>query len=176
MKISIKYLAIVSCFTLSVSLGASLAHAESMGHDEPMHKGMHDDHMSGDHMGEQMEDKHFKEMDTNGDGMVSKTEFDAAHNRHFKEMDTNGDGQLSRDEMKAGHKKMMEKAKDKHFEEADANHDGVLTREEAKNMPMLSKHFDEVDANKDGKVTREEMAAAMEKMRKKHDGKQSSEQ
>jgi Ca2+-binding EF-hand superfamily protein len=70
---------------------------------------------------------------------------------------------------------MMEKTKDKRFEDADANHDGALSREEAKNMPMVSKHFDEIDTNKDGKITREELDAAMEKMRMKHDGKQSAE-
>ncbi len=163
MNKAIKYLAIVSCFALS----ASQVYAEPMEHNEHMSV----EHMSGGPIHEQMEDKHFKEMDTNGDGMISKAEFDAAHDKHFKEMDTNGDGKLSPDEMKAGHQKMMEQGKNKHFDEADANHDGALTREEAKNMPMLSKHFDEVDTNKDGKVTREELDAAMEKMRKKHDEK-----
>lgn len=166
MKKIINYFAVVSCFALI----ASLAHAEPKGHGEHMYDDMHGDRTAGG----QMEDKHFKEMDTNGDGMVSKAEFDAAHDKHFKNMDTNGDGQLSRDEMKAGHKAMMEQGKNKRFGEADANRDGVLTREEAKKMPMLSKHFDEVDTNKDGKVTREELDAAMEKMRNKHDGKESA--
>lgn len=170
MKKTINYLAIVSCFALS----ASLAHAEAKGHGEHLFDDMRGDQKPGDQMHGQMEDKHFKEMDSNGDGMVSKAEFDAAHDKHFKEMDTNGDGQLSPDEMRAGHKAMMEQGKNKRFDEADANHDGALTREEAKKMPMVSKHFDELDTNKDGKITREELDAAMEKMRKKHDKKQPS--
>lgn len=166
MKKTINCLAVVSCFALS----ASLAHAEPKGHGKHMYDDMHGDRMSGG----QMEDRHFKEMDTDADGMISKAEFDAAHDKHFKEMDTDSDGKLSRDEMKAGHMGMMEQGKNKHFDEADANHDGALTREEAKKMPRLSKRFDEVDTNKDSQVTREELDAAMKKMRKGRDGKQPS--
>ena len=153
MKKTVNFLAIVSCFTL----GASLAHAESMGHDGPMHG--------------QMEDKMFKGADTNGDGAISKAEFDAFHVKRFKEMDANGDGKITLDEMKAAHKQMLEKGKDKRFDEADANHDGALSREETEKMPMMSRRFEEIDANHDGKVTREEMDAVMEKLRSRRDKK-----
>lgn len=168
------YLATASCFTLSISL----AHAESKGHDEHMSGGMHE--MSGEHMssgqmpGGQMAEQHFKEMDTNGDGVVSKAEFDASHDKHFKDLDTNGDGKLSLDEMKAGHKEMMGEHKMNRFDELDTNHDGFLSREEVKDKPMLAKHFDELDTNKDGKLTREEMKAGWEKKHKEHDEKPSS--
>jgi len=153
MKKTVINLAIVFGFIL----GVSLAHAEPMRHEGQMHG--------------QMEDKMFKDADTDGDGAISKAEFDAVHARRFKEMDTNNDGKITRDEMKAMREKMMEKGKDARFDEADANHDGALTREEAEKMPMLSKNFDKVDANHDGKVTREEMDAEMEKMRRSREGK-----
>ena len=149
MNKTIRFIAAIYCFTF----GASLAYAEPMGHDGSKH----DERMS--------RDRHFKEMDTNGDGMISKAEFDIAHTKHFQEMDTDGDGKLSGDEMRAGHASKMEQGKGMRFKDADANHDGALTREEAKKMPMLSKRFDETDANHDGKVTSEEMDAAMKKMR-----------
>jgi len=38
-------------------------------------------------------------MDTDGDGMVSLTEFQAAHERLFKAMDSNKDGRVSFEEM-----------------------------------------------------------------------------
>jgi len=38
-------------------------------------------------------------MDTDGDGMVSLSEFQAAHERIFKAMDSNKDGRVSFEEM-----------------------------------------------------------------------------
>jgi Ca2+-binding EF-hand superfamily protein len=142
------YFVAVFCFALS----ASLSHAAATG-VAPMY--------------EQMGNQHFKEMDTDADGMVSKAEYDANHDKHFKAMDTNGDGKLSPDEMRAGHKEMANESAKKRFDEADGNHDGVLTREETKKIPMLYRHFDEMDANHDGKVTREEMDMATEYWRRK---------
>ncbi len=51
---------------------------------------------------------HFKQMDSDGDGAISRAEFDAAGQKmnerrakFFEMADTNKDGKLSRDEMKA---------------------------------------------------------------------------
>jgi Ca2+-binding EF-hand superfamily protein len=115
-----------------------------------------------------------KEMDKNGDGAISKKEFDAFHSAHFKEMDTNSDGKITRDEMDAVHKKMMDKCNvsfDRHFDESDINHDGALSKDEAEiGMPMLFKHFDEIDTNKDGKISKEELTESMKKMHDKMQG------
>jgi hypothetical protein len=45
-------------------------------------------------------------MDTDGDGKISKAEFDSS----FAKMDTNGDGYLSSEECEAGRSKRMEGA------------------------------------------------------------------
>jgi Ca2+-binding EF-hand superfamily protein len=115
--------------------------------------------------------KFFQEMDKNGDGAISKKEFDAFHNAHFKEMDANHDGKITQDEMDAMHQKMMEQGKarfEQRFDESDINHDGVLSKDEAEiGMPMLFAHFDEIDANKDGKISKEELAQSMKKMHEK---------
>ncbi len=152
MKKTITYLIAASCFALS----ANLAHAEGEACDENMH---------GQHHG-QMDGMMFKKLDTNGDGVISRKEFNAFNARHFKELDTNKDGKLTPEELQGGHKQGMGQGDgtthlDQRFNAADANHDGGLDREEAKNMPMLSMYFDEVDANKDGKVTRQEYFDAM---------------
>ena len=47
--------------------------------------------------------KRFAKLDTNGDGMLDKTEIDAMLSRRFKRLDTNGDGLLSADERAAAH-------------------------------------------------------------------------
>jgi Ca2+-binding EF-hand superfamily protein len=70
-----------------------------------------------------------KAADTNGDGLISKAEAQAALPRlykHFDEVDTNHDGQISKDELRAAHQAMRGKM----FDKMDANHDGVISRDE----------------------------------------------
>lgn len=114
---------------------------------------------------------HFKELDTNKDGVVTKAEFDTGHAKHFKALDTNHDGKLTIEEMEAAHNQHHE-MKAQHqtgtfkevFDHADTDHDGALTKDEAKSMPMILERFDEFDANKDGKVTYDEIRDAMKIM------------
>ena len=152
MNKTIAYLAAAFCFALSIN--PARAAAEKC--DEDMHA---------QHHGE-TEGMMFKKLDTNGDGVISKAEFNAFNARHFRKLDTNNDGKLTPEELQGGHKQEMGHGDgtthlDQRFNAADANHDGGLDREEASNMPMLSQYFDEVDANKDGKVTRQEYLDAM---------------
>jgi Ca2+-binding EF-hand superfamily protein len=84
MKKTFSYLAITSCFVL----GTTLAHADT---DSSQGK---------------MQEKMFKAMDANSDGMVTMDEFNAFHAKRFKELDVNGNGQITLEEMKAGYKKM----------------------------------------------------------------------
>jgi len=155
-KCAINFLAVVFCFVLS----AVTAHAES----EKGGSSMHEQSNAPQH------GAMFENADTNGDGSISKAEFDgyyAEHNaRHFKELDINQDGKLTPDEMQDGSKRNMRRYDgtahlDQRFNAADANHDGELDRGEASAMPMLKKYFDKVDTNKDGKITRKEYFDAM---------------
>lgn len=157
MKKTISYLAIVSSLVMSVNL----VHAEGEACDENMHAQSHG----------AMEGVTFKKLDTNGDGAISKAEFNAFNSRHFKKLDSNKDGKLTPEELQGGPSQTAQGQGmghsdgtthlDQRFNAADANHDGGLNREEAKDMPMLTMYFDEVDANKDGKVTRQEYFDAM---------------
>lgn len=54
-------------------------------------------------------DHHFKEMDTDKDGKVSKSEHDALAEKMFKEADANGDGTISKDEKEANFEKQLKK-------------------------------------------------------------------
>lgn len=116
-------------------------------------------------------ENHFKKMDLNHDGAISKAEFDAEHGKRFKALDANHDGKISLEEMQAAHDKLHDDkpghpmgAFKTRFDEADANHDGALSKAEAATMPMLSEHFDEFDGNKDGQLTHEEIRSIMREM------------
>lgn len=50
----------------------------------------------------------FKMMDTNKDGMVSKSEFAASNDEKFAVMDTDANGNLSLEEVKEGKDKVKE--------------------------------------------------------------------
>lgn len=117
----------------------------------------------------QTDDVLFKRMDGNGDGSVSRAEFDEFNARRFRELDADNDGNITREELDIRVNQAMKNGL-KHFEErfssADLNHDDVLDRVEAQAMPVMEVFFDKVDTNHDGKVTREEYFAAMPMLHK----------
>jgi Ca2+-binding EF-hand superfamily protein len=165
MKKTTRYFVAVSSFVLS----AGLAHADGEKCDSPMHNQSNVSQQQG---------IMFKAVDTNGDGAISKAEFNAyyaKHNAiHFKEMDANKDGKITPEEMLAASGQQMGSSDgtthlDQRFKAADANHDGGLDKTEANGMPMLTAYFDQVDSNHDGKVTRQEYFEAMPLL---HRGKQ----
>ena len=62
-----------------------------------------------DQMQQKMQ-QHMKEVDTNGDGSISKQEFMAGCEKRFQKMDANGDGQITKQErqqMRMQHKGQM---------------------------------------------------------------------
>jgi len=165
MKETTRYFVAVTSFVLS----AGLAHADGEKCDSPMHNQSNVSQQQG---------IMFKSVDTNGDGAISKAEFNAyyaKHNsKHFQEMDANKDGKITPEEMLGASDQQMGNSSatahlDKRFYTADANHDGGLDKAEANGMPMLTVYFDQVDANHDGKVTRQEYFDAMPLL---HRGKQ----
>lgn len=121
----------------------------------------------------------FKQLDTNGDGVITKEEAQAAANaridKTFAALDTNNDGQITQDEIRAAHEKRraeMEAKFQARFKQADTNGDGMLSKDEVQaGMPMLARAFDRLDTNKDGELTLDEIKAgrmAMGHMRGPH--------
>lgn len=72
-----------------LALGVNLAHAEGEKCGTLMH--------ASGHHGE-MDEMTFHDLDTNGDAVISRREFDAFNARYFKELDTNKDGKVTRQE------------------------------------------------------------------------------
>lgn len=116
-----------------------------------------------------------KQIDTNGDGNVSKAEAEAAGAqrllKNFDQIDANGDGLISKEERKAHREKAGEKMKEgkAKIKDADTDGNGNLSRDEAAaaGMDKMVEHFDKVDADGDGEISREEMKAAREHLREK---------
>lgn len=114
------------------------------------------------------------QMDSDGDGMVSREEFQPPEShrgpRMLERSDMDGDGSVTRDEVLAAIDEAAEERKARMsgqmllmFEEADSNGDGVLTPEEARDHA-----FARADADGDGYVT----AAEAQQMRDKRGGRQ----
>jgi Ca2+-binding EF-hand superfamily protein len=116
----------------------------------------------------------FDQLDTDHNGVISRSEAEAGAPRlaqEFDAIDADKDGSLSKDEIRAHHSQMREHRFDpqKAFSTADADSDGRVSKDEAaKGMPMLSRHFDDIDANHDGYVTLDEMKQHMAQHRR-HD-------
>jgi len=139
--------------------------------------------------------QHFKKADANGDGFVTKAEFQAArsamkdemearHREHrekmFAMLDTNKDGQLSKEEFTAPHHDRMDGpdgGKDDHgaMMHGDMTHHGMHGHMAMMMMgPRGDAWFDRADANHDGKLSLAEASAGplamFDKVDSNHDG------
>jgi hypothetical protein len=153
------------------SQGASLTQAqaqkpptaEAMGPEARGHRGPHD----GRGFGPPSPEKMIERFDTNKNGQLEAAELPERMQEHIGEIDTSGDGIVTKDELAAHFRarfaehaaKFAERAKQR-FDRKDTNHDGSLDQSEigAERWAQLSV----ADANGDQKLTPEELKAAFE--------------
>ena len=115
-------------------------------------------------------DKHFKMMDANGDGKISRAEHAAAAKQMFTECDANHDGIVTAAEMDASMAARGEKLgrDDKTSAEKirviDQNGDGQLTA--AEHEAGTEKMFTKLDKDGDGYLSKQEFAEGMKMMKK----------
>lgn len=76
-------------------------------------------------------------LDTNRDGAIQRSEFEAVASANFARMDVNRDGRLTGDERPIHHSQAVEQTQAQHAETAmgmfnseDTNHDGVISGDE----------------------------------------------
>ncbi|MHC4225093.1 MAG: EF-hand domain-containing protein [Planctomycetota bacterium] len=91
---------------------------------------------------------HFlQRFDSNRDGQVTRDEF--PHERRFAEIDTDGDGILSKEEIEESMDRRMRESMYGFFERFDLNRDGKVTREE---FTGPAAQFEAKDRNHDGVI------------------------
>ena len=115
-------------------------------------------------------DKHFKKMDTNGDGKITAAEHTAGAKQMFTQCDANHDGVVTAVEMDAAmalegekHAKNDKTSAEK-IQMLDQNGDGQLTT--AEHEAGAAKMFATMDKNGDGSLSKEECDEGQKTMKK----------
>ncbi len=112
-------------------------------------------------------ERHFAELDTDGDGRVTREEAASHRGAMFGRADTDGDGAVSEAEFIEAGKKRVEARLKRHFARLDDDGDGAITPDEFGGR--RGHFFDRMDADGDGVVTLDEAKAAS-KRHHKNDG------
>jgi len=103
--------------------------------------------------------QHGPKLDTNGDGKVTQSEFQAGRSAQMLALDSNKDGKLSRAEFAAlgeqRAKAKRERRADRMWSRLDSDKDGVLSRAEMDGA--LVARFQRMDADKDGTLSGSEL-------------------
>jgi len=100
----------------------------------------------------------FSDLDTNGDGGITREEMKGHARARFDAADTDGDGALSQSEMIARMQARMERRTSRMIERHDADGDGKLGFDEMR-MRSGNRMFGRLDADSDGTVTQAEFEA-----------------
>ena len=96
----------------------------------------------------------FEEMDTNGDGRVTRDEW-RGNDRSFDVHDWNRDGMLSGDELRPGSRRRTDRDRSVRFDQLDRDNDGYLSFSE---WPRDRQVFYRLDRDDDGRLSRSELA------------------
>ena len=105
--------------------------------------------------------------DQNHDGIVTLEEFNKGSILRYKKMDKNGDGIISKAEFDSYYANSKLSRREQKFKKVDTNNDGKLSFDEYLEIKKrkYKRRFDRMDANKDGFITLAEINAYKRKLR-----------
>lgn len=100
----------------------------------------------------------FEEVDTNGDGKITRDEMQARAAARFGEADSDGDGAISREEMMARAMARVEARVDRKMDWMDADDDGKVTQAEMQQMrgKRMGRMIEWMDKDGDGALSKDE--------------------
>ncbi|SCZ68986.1 EF hand [Epibacterium ulvae] len=111
----------------------------------------------------------FEQIDTDGNGELSRAELDAVKAARFSATDSNGDGQLSLEEISAKGSERAAKRAEKMMKRLDSNEDGQLSQDELSATGREGRMFARLDADKSGAISKQEFEEARKhRHHKKH--------
>ncbi|MDW4496621.1 EF-hand domain-containing protein [Sulfitobacter sp. D35] len=114
---------------------------------------------------------HFRQLDADGDGKVTRGEMQARGKARMQDADTDNDGFLTRDEMIAAASARATGMVDAMLKRVDTDGDGRLSEAELLAGAEARGGFDRLDADGDGAITRQEFREARKKMRGHRSGR-----
>ena len=109
----------------------------------------------------------FARLDANASGGISVDEAEGPLERHFDQIDTDGNGQITSTELKASRAKRFERGIEmrERIKAADVNGNGTISNNEANEagLDKLIEHFDKIDSDGDGEITKQELKNLIKK-------------
>ncbi len=95
--------------------------------------------------------KMFARCDTDGNGQISRAEFDACSKMRFEQVDANKDGKATLEEFQAQSMAKRQQRQQMMFQQMDTSGDGAVTPDEFDSMHDT--RFEQIDADGDGAIT-----------------------
>ncbi len=110
----------------------------------------------------------FSTLDVDGSGEITQEDIDALRENRFSDLDSNGDGAVSRDEFIAATAERAGERAGRMFDRLDADGDGALSRDalEARGGKGrgANRMLERADTDNSGGVSEEEFAAVKERL------------
>lgn len=109
----------------------------------------------------------FEQLDTNGDGRITREEMSALRGARLARADTDSDGLISLSELEAHSAERSKERAQAMMDRLDANADGMLSSEELGGGARAHRMFERADQDGDGAINQAEFDAARDRIPKR---------